>query len=111
MTDKEYALLNAADYSSPVCLRKLYKGLRNLQKLAENGNTTAQCIVIDLQDGLAQIRGDQKEYVQDVLINGWAMWETAAMYDRTSGAISQSISQALSAISKYLSEDGQKNER
>ena len=110
MTDREYALLNSADYSSTVCLRKMYKGLRNLRKLAESGNTTAQCIVIDLMDGLQQLKGDQKNYVQDVLIDGWAVWETAAAYDRTSGAVSQSITQALATISKYLSEDGQKNE-
>ena len=107
MTSKEYALLNAADYSSTASLRKLYKGLNKLKILAESGNTAAQCIYIDLMDGLAQLKGDQKEYVQDVLVDGFLIWETAAMHDRTSGAVSQSITQALQTISKYLTEDGQ----
>lgn len=110
MTNQEYALLNFVDYTSIANLRGLYKNLNKFKIAAEAGNTTAQCVVIDLMDALVQLDLKQQNYLQLVLIEGYTLWEVAVKYDKSSSGISWSITQALCIISKYLTGDGGENE-
>jgi DNA-directed RNA polymerase specialized sigma24 family protein len=104
------SLMNYVDYRKLSVLRNLYKNLNKLKIAAESGNTTATCVYIDLNDGLEQLHGNQKDYVQWVLIEGLAMWEAGNMTNRSTSGVSTSIDHALAKISKYLIEDGQDNE-
>ena len=104
------ALSNYVNYSKVSVLRQLYKSLNKLKIAAEAGNTTATCVYIDLMDGLSQLYGNQKDYIQWVLIDGLNMWEAGNMTNRSTSGVSTSIDHALAKISKYLIEDGQDNE-
>jgi len=107
---QEEALMNYVDYSKIPVLRNLYKNLNKLKIAAESGNTTATCVYIDLMDGLEQLHGTQKDYVQWVLIDGINMWEAGNKSNRSTSSVSTSIDHALTKISKYLIEDGQDHE-
>jgi DNA-directed RNA polymerase specialized sigma24 family protein len=107
---KEEALINYVDYSKVPVLRNLYKNINKFKVAAESGNTTATCVYIDLKDGLEQLHGNQKEYVQWVLIEGLNMWEAGNKANRSTTSVSTSIDHALSKISNYLTEDGQDHE-
>lgn len=104
------ALMNYVDYSKIQVLRQLYKSLNKLKIAAESGNTTATCVYIDLKDGLEQLHGNQKDYVQWVLIDGINMWEAGNQSNRSTSSVSLSIDHALAKISKYLTEDGVSSE-
>jgi hypothetical protein len=102
MTNSEHALLNFVDYGSMANLRGLYKNLNKFKIAAEMGNTTAQCVVIDLMDALVQLDFNQRVYLQMLLVEGYTLWEVAVKYNKSSSGISWSVTQALCSISKYL---------
>jgi len=104
------SLMNYVDYSKGPVLRQLYKNFNKLKIAAESGNTTATCVYIDLMDGLSQLHGNQKDYVQWVLIDGINQWEAGNKSNRATSSVSILIDHALIEISKYLTEDGQDNE-
>lgn len=104
------SLMNYVDYSKIPVLRQLYKNINKLKIAAEAGNTTATCVYIDLMDGLSQLRGNQKDYIQWVLIDGLNQWEAGNMTNRSTSGVSTSIDHALAKISKYLTEDGVSSE-
>lgn len=107
---QEAALMNYVNYSKVPVLRQLYKSLNKLKIAAEAGNTTATCVYIDLKDGLSQLYGNQKDYIQWVLIDGLNQWEAGNKTNRSTSSVSSSIDHALAKISKYLVKDGLQNE-
>lgn len=107
---QQESLMNYVDYSKIPVLRQLYKNLNKLKIAAESGNTTATCVYIDLKDGLEQLKGSQKDYVEWVLIEGINMWEAGNQSNRSTSNVSSSIDHALIKISNYLVKDGLQNE-
>jgi DNA-directed RNA polymerase specialized sigma24 family protein len=104
------SLMNYVNYSNVPVLRNLYKNFNKLKIAAESGNTTATCVYIDLMDGLSQLHGNQKDYVQWVLIEGLNQWEAGNKSNRSTSSVSISIEHALAKISNYLIEDGVSSE-
>lgn len=98
------SLLNVARYSDLKCLKKLYRNLENLYKLATMGNRAAVVIWVDLTMALEQgdLTDKQLQYLTLHLLEGESLREISEDYEITETSVDDSIQGALKRIQKFL---------
>ena len=101
---QEDALDNLADYSNMVNLKFIFGNILSLRKLAESGNQTALCIVMDLESALNSNVLTQKQ--RQVVIMKFIGKETndyiAQQMNVSETAIRKHIQGAMKRVQRFL---------
>jgi len=65
-----YALANQCDYTNKKAVRYILKHIEIFKILAESGNGTAHCVLIDINKAMSTLKTRQKYCVEECLLRG-----------------------------------------
>lgn len=103
-----YELLNNTDYSNIDVLTTLYKQYLDLRALAEEGDTVAHSISLDLQNAFKKLEFEEKRLIKDILVRGLTYREYKDRYGVSLGKISKDLKIALGKVRDFLDEPERK---
>ena len=83
-------------------LKKIYKNYYILEKMAENGDMTALCVKLDLEEAFKILTKQEYICITNVLIMGYTYREIAPKINRRKSTVENRIDNGLKKILHYI---------
>jgi DNA-directed RNA polymerase specialized sigma24 family protein len=103
-------LMAIAKYNDVKTLKKLYKNYYNLKALAQEGDTVAMSIFIDLKTALSPeanvLTDNQRKCIVGHLLEKSTLRELAEDFHRNESTILEAVNSGLKRIQRSLAEGG-----